>query len=306
MTFRVVHEIGDQLQVYHGDNHLFTYVYRSKDAAVEAPRPYFHPIKTLAGDTITIFRPHDHRWHHGLSFVLPHVNGHNFWGGNTYVHGQGYLLLDNIGWQSAEANEFEGYFRNNEKEHFLTQMYWITHAKQIVMLAYQQLILQQVNAEQGWYQFTLKYELHNQTREPLEIGSPTTQGRPKAGYGGLFWRGTRDMTGGKILMSDGREALGDENTLMGERSAWVAFTSPHDDVDRASTIILVDHQNNPRHPTQWFVRAGAFAGLSASFMFDQVYVLEPDSLVKLTYHVIVANGQCSHARIQELVNSLPE
>ncbi len=41
----------------------------------------------LAGDTVPLFRPHDHVWHKGIAWSLPHVGEHNFWGGPTYVHG---------------------------------------------------------------------------------------------------------------------------------------------------------------------------------------------------------------------------
>ena len=43
------------------------------------------------------FRPHDHVWHKGIAWSLPHVGEHNFWGGPTYVHGQGYVQLENNG-----------------------------------------------------------------------------------------------------------------------------------------------------------------------------------------------------------------
>ena len=36
----------------------------------------------------------------------------------------------------------------------------------------------------------------NVTESVLVLGSPTTEGRPNAGYGGLFWRGPRSFTGG--------------------------------------------------------------------------------------------------------------
>ncbi|MBB5778859.1 hypothetical protein HD596_005615 [Nonomuraea jabiensis] len=46
---------------------------------------------------MSLFRPHDHVWHKGIAWSLPHVGEHNFWGGPTYVHGRFYVQLDNNG-----------------------------------------------------------------------------------------------------------------------------------------------------------------------------------------------------------------
>ena len=46
---------------------------------------------------MSLFRPHDHVWHKGIAWSLPHVGEHNFWGGPTYVHGSSYVQLDNNG-----------------------------------------------------------------------------------------------------------------------------------------------------------------------------------------------------------------
>ena len=64
---------------------------------LESPRPYLHPVRTRGGDLVTAFRPHDHVWHKGIAWSLPVVGEHNFWGGPTYVHGQGYVQLENDG-----------------------------------------------------------------------------------------------------------------------------------------------------------------------------------------------------------------
>ena len=64
-----------------------------------SPRPYLHPVTTLAGTPVTGFMPADHRHHLGASLAIPIVNGANFWGGRTYVRGEGSIPLDNHGTQ---------------------------------------------------------------------------------------------------------------------------------------------------------------------------------------------------------------
>ena len=63
------------------DGELFTYVYAATDPQLESPRPYIHPLRTLDGDLVSIYRPHDHVWHKGITWSLPHFGHENFWGG---------------------------------------------------------------------------------------------------------------------------------------------------------------------------------------------------------------------------------
>jgi hypothetical protein len=70
-----------------GDVELFRYVCRPVTAPFEGPKPYLHPVRTLAGDVVTAYRPHDHRWHKGIQMTATDVSGQNFWGGVTYVRG---------------------------------------------------------------------------------------------------------------------------------------------------------------------------------------------------------------------------
>lgn len=55
---RVVHEYGDRITVTESGTgvELLAHVYRA-EAAWEAPKPYVHPLRTLAGDVVTDYRP---------------------------------------------------------------------------------------------------------------------------------------------------------------------------------------------------------------------------------------------------------
>jgi len=64
-----------------------------------SPRPYLHPVTTLAGTAVTELTPADHTHHLGVGVAVPDVEGHNFWGGRTYVRDQGPTELDNHGAQ---------------------------------------------------------------------------------------------------------------------------------------------------------------------------------------------------------------
>src|SRR5690348_15883634 len=110
MELTLIHRLHDALELCCQGQMLFRYVYEPNDALVESPRPYFHPLRTLKGNEVTIFRPYDHLWPKGLSMTIANLSGQNFWGGPTYVRGSGYTQLDNNGriehrkWRELSCN----------------------------------------------------------------------------------------------------------------------------------------------------------------------------------------------------------
>ena len=65
--------------------------------AKHGPRPYLHPVRTLAGVPVTDALPEDHVWHLGASLAVQDVAGTNLWGGRTYVRDAGYTWRDDHG-----------------------------------------------------------------------------------------------------------------------------------------------------------------------------------------------------------------
>ncbi len=128
--------------------------------------------------------------------------------------------------------------------------------------------------------------LTNVSGGPVAIGSPTTQGRENAGYGGLFWRGPRSFTGGVVLTPEGTG--GDE--LMGSRASWLGLTGQHDDHGRFSTVLFVDDPDNAGHPTKWFVRSNPFACICPAPFFDTETEIADGDELTLRYAVVIADG----------------
>lgn len=293
--FKLMHSSEGYIDAYFGQYALFRYVYRPDTPPIESPRPYFHPLHTLAGQIVTGFRPPDHPWHHGLSMTVAHLSGENFWGGKTYVRDQGYVQLDNngqqqhIGWDTLAS--YADHLSLDERLNWLTQAgdRWIDERRHIEV--------SRVDLARGFWCLDVRLRLRNVWNQPLEFGSPTTQGRPKAGYGGFFWRGAQDFPGGTILIDGGLAAVGDEDPVVGQRGRWLAYVSPHQDKDRVSTLILVDQPGNPRYPNPWFVRAKQVAYASFAFMFDQTLTLEPDRELVLSYRLVLARGAWSADQI---------
>src|SRR5215472_4554091 len=160
------HLLGRHVEVRRGDRLLLRYVYAPDTPQVESPRPYFHPLRTLAGDTVTIFRPHDHLWHHGLSMTSANLSGENFWGGPTYVDGRGYAMLDNIGRTVHEEWE------RLEPDGLLERLGWITQAGERWLDEDREIAVVEVDLDSGHWVLLLKFHFRNTSGHELELGSP--------------------------------------------------------------------------------------------------------------------------------------
>nr|WP_239648095.1 PmoA family protein [Nocardiopsis ganjiahuensis] len=277
----LVHEQDRSLRLSHDDQELLRYVYRPWDAQLESPRPYFHPLRTLSGATVSLYRPHDHVWHKGIAWSLPNVGPANFWGGPTYLRDGGYQQLDNNG--STDHLEFEEVTVTPERATVTELLEWVTQQGE-TWFSERRSFTATVSPD-SW---TLVFETSftNRTDTTIRFGSPTTEGRPNAGYGGLFWRGPRSFTNGRAR-NEHREG-GDD--LMGERSPWLAFTGQHDGSDHTSTLVFVDCPTNPGHPTRWFVRNGMYACVSPAPFFDEEVDAAPGQTLAYRYAVVIADG----------------
>jgi hypothetical protein len=264
-----------------GDLDLLTYVYAPDTGQLESPKPYVHPVRTLAGDVVTAYRPHDHVWHKGIAWSLPHVGEHNFWGGPTFRDGE-YVQLDNNG--SAVHRELTALTAAGASAGLAHTLDWFSQQGAKVIDERRALTTTVVDGD-TWV-LVFETAMANVSGDTLAFGSPTTKGRENAGYGGLFWRGPRSFTGGLIQSPAGTG--GDE--LRGSRAEWFAFRGRHDGTGAASTIVLVDDPANPRDNPQWFVRSTDFACLNPAPFFGEELDLPHGTEISFRYAVVVAAG----------------
>jgi hypothetical protein len=294
-----LHDDGTALTVTHEGAELFRYVYRPGDPQRESPRPYFHPVWTLGGDLVTIYRPHDHVWHKGIALSLPHVGPDNFWGGPTFRDG-GYVQLRNdgamrhdgfeaaivtgagaAGARGGATNARGGVARIDER------LTWVTEGGQAVIGERRRIAAAAWPAEQAWG-IAFETTLGNISAAPIVFASPTTEGRPAAGYGGLFWRGPRSFTGGRVILPDADG--GDE--LMGRRAPWLAFAGQHDGQRGGwSTLVFADSPGNFSYPSQWFVRSTPFAAVCPAPFFAATRTLPAGAELTLRHDVVIADGE---------------
>lgn len=298
MNTKLIHVLHDYVELQYRDQLLFRYVYAPRTEWIESPKPYFHPLRTLAGNEVTLFRPYDHVWHKGLTMTMAQLSGQNFWGGPTYVHGQGYVQLQNNGRIVHRAwNHLD---QTDDGVDLAERLEWITYDGQRWIAEERRIVVDEINPARGYWSMSLQFSLRNTSGHLLTFGSPTTEGRPLAGYGSLFWRGPRSFLRGTILAAGDLE--GPE--VMGKAARWLAFVGRHDGNGDISTLVFLDHPGNPRFPNKWFVRNDPYACVSFSFMFDEELPLLPDQTLSLTYRIVLADGEWSRAGIEDYAQSV--
>ncbi|WP_067873075.1 DUF6807 family protein [Agromyces aureus] len=224
--------------------------------SVLSPRPYLHPVESLAGVRVTDVHPTDHLHHFGIGVALPDVNGTSYWGGRTYVQGVGSIMLENQGLQRRDDLELVG-------DAFVERLTWIDE-REVAQLSEVRRITgrpTRVGERDAW---TLGWRSSLAANfGALRLGSPATNGRDGAGYGGLFWRFPKwDAT---VVTRDG---VG-EAAAHGSRSPWLAVVDPQ----RRITVLL--SQPADREPLAWFARVAEYLGVGPAIAWDdEVHVPE--------------------------------
>ncbi|QUX27664.1 PmoA family protein [Nocardiopsis akebiae] len=280
-------EGDDALTVAVGGVEIARYVLRPDSPATESPKPYLHPLRTLGGAPLTAFRPWDHRWHKGLQMTWSHVSGQNFWGGPTFVRGEGYRWLGNNGAIGHEG--FTSVARDGEGVSVTERLAWRSSGGERWIAEVRTHRFHSADRERGIWALDFATSLTNVRGETLELGSPTTHGRAAAGYTGLFWRGPRSWTGGDVVGATGLTGA----DVMGTEANWIAFSGQHDEVDGGATVLAYAGTTSAAVPIRWFVRTEPFPVFSPSPSFDEEIVLEPDRTLSLSHRLVFVDRVCA-------------
>ncbi|MCK9792795.1 PmoA family protein [Isoptericola sp. 4D.3] len=246
---------------------LARYVDGERLPAIHSPRPYLHPVHSLAGVPLTESEPVDHRHHYGVSVAVPDVNGTSFWGGRTYVADVGPTLLPNHGRQVTTRAEVDPL-----APHLLLDTVRWDDEHGNPLLDEQRRLGARILGDDGWA-LEWRTTLHA-SHGPLEIRSPATNGRPGAGYGGVFWRAPISQR--TVVLSETGEG---EELAHGSTSPWVAFVQHHHDPytqDRPTTLLLA--QTSP--PRHWFLRAAEYPGAGPALAWDAPLVVPAGGTVE--------------------------
>ncbi|MEU6536236.1 PmoA family protein [Streptomyces sp. NPDC047000] len=246
------------------------YVTRPELPAELSPRPYLHPVTTLAGRTVTELSPADHTHHLGVGVAVPDVEGHNFWGGRTFVRGLGPTRLDNHGAQRHSS------FPLRDPDGFVEELRWVAGGTELLR---ERRTVAATGLTRTAWALDFTFSLTNVTPGPLTIGSPATNGRPGAAYGGFFWRARREAAPPRVFTPDGEG----EAEAHGGRADWLALAGD------GWTLVLAGATDGTRRDP-WFVRAAAYPGAGPSLASAERLPVPPGGTVVRRIVTVVADG----------------
>ncbi len=303
------------------DLRLGTSVVASYDPGVgvrhtSSPRPFLHPVRTLGGLTVSDAHPDDHDWHLGLGVGVQDVGGANLWGGRTYLRDVGYR------WR-ADHGRIEPISRPGfDVDRADLDLRWTGPAGNTLLTEQRRLHWfrpshpgpnhagpnhpgpshaepnhpDQDLASRIWL-LDLDFTLSTPGSTPVALGSPGSHGRSGGGYGGLFWRLPRadEMS---VATPD---AIG-EAAVHGTVASWLSACLRFG--DRWATVLL-----QPRDPATggdpWFVRLADYPGIGASLAWDRPVSVSPDTPLRRSYRVVVADGRVEPAQLDAIAGAEP-
>ncbi|KUN78649.1 oxidoreductase [Streptomyces bungoensis] len=257
------------------------YVTRPELPARLSPRPYLHPVTTLAGTPVTELGPADHAHHLGVGVAVPDVEGHNFWGGRTFVRDKGPTELDNHGAQRHTA------FQLRDPDGFVEELRWVAAGAELLR---ERRTVAATELTDGAWALDFTFSLTNVTPGPLSFGSPATNGRPGAAYGGFFWRARRETAAPDVFTAD-REG---EHAVHGSRAGWLALAGAD------WTLVFAGATEDTRRDP-WFVRAAEYPGVGSSLASGQRLRVAPGGTVVRRIVTVVADGRPGRDAVAALV-----
>jgi hypothetical protein len=254
------------------------------------PRPYLHPVRTRAGVVVSAQHPADHDWHNGVGMAIPDVNGSHFWGGGSYVHGHGYVLLDNHGVIVGEPPELGD-------DGFTQELRWIGHDGSL-QLRETRAISWSALDERSW---KLTFDTALSTDSHAELNSPGSKGRIGGGYGGFFWRfpACEDV---EVFTTEARG----EDEVHGSVAPWVAWSADFaagPGVSGPATIVIrAPDASAAGEP--WFVRVSSYPGLGSALAWDRPKLLPAGQVLRRCFDVAIADGRLTGAEAETLAAQL--
>ncbi|SDX38990.1 Predicted dehydrogenase [Arthrobacter sp. cf158] len=269
--------------------------------ATSSPRPYLHPIRTLAGTVVTDHVPEDHVWHLGAGVALQDVDGINFWGGRTYTRDAGaYVWRQDHGHIAIESAEHSSGRRRE-------QLSWIGPDGSPVLR--EQREWRWAGVGNSAWKLTLDFTLESATGRTVLLGSPGSNGRPQGGYGGFFWRLPR-VADATIWTPDARG----EDAVHGSVAPWLAWSGTFDagtsgaahvtgdgGLGHPATLVFLA---SPQAPDPWFVRHAGYPGVGWSLAWDAPVPAEPGRPVHRSVTVLVTDGFLATQDIEQLITTL--
>ena len=231
-------------------------------------RPFLYPVIGPAGRSLTrMGHPHDPETHsHHNSIWISHrdVSGTNFWAD----HGHGKIIHQRV-------LRFDD---GPDRASVLVVNAWTADTGKVLLREWRQMSVELLPNDEWLLVLDLEFEAPGPGK--IILG--------KTPFGLIGVRMARSIGvndgGGRIRNSEG--AAG-EKEILWKPAKWVDYSGPI--TDRAiEGVTLMDHPNNPNHPSVFHVRSDGWMG--ASLTFDEPRTLAPGEPLRLRYGLYIHAG----------------
>ncbi|WFR65768.1 PmoA family protein [Curtobacterium flaccumfaciens] len=233
-----------------------------------SPRPYVHPVRTLAGTVVSAHHPPDHDWHCGVGFAIPDLDGANCWGGRSYVRDEGYVWRDDHGRATVTHAESHGPTLRQE-------VAWHGPDGAVVLREDRSLAWRALG--RGW-----ELSWSSSFRTPgdgiVRLGGPGSNGRVGAGYGGFFWR-FPPCSGIVVRTADAQG----EAAVHGAVARWIEWSAVFDGRPATVRLEALDHHD------PWFVRAADYPAVGSALAWREPAVVRPGSPLVRSFRATITD-----------------
>jgi hypothetical protein len=276
-------------------------------AGKDLNRPYLHPLRSASGTIVNRSFPAgqipgettDHPHHAGLFYGHGDVNGYNYWAiqnvptpASSADSTMGRIVLKQVlsvksGTESGSVDVVFNWLKPDGKP-LLTETrkmtFYADPMLRIIDFDFDLAAIEKVvfrDTKEGTFAMRMATPLE----EPPLKGTATVPART-----------------GKLTNAQGAER---EANVWGKRSEWVDYSGELD--GEKVGVVMMDHPDNPRHPTYWHSRGYGLHSINpfgvSDFTNDKTQngslTLEPGQHVRFRYRVIIHPGR-GPTRLAEL------
>lgn len=255
----------------------------------ELDTPYFHPLNTTDGRTLTWDRPPDHVWHHGLWFSWKFINAVNYWELDPKTG----RPAGRTTWENVKVSA-----RDDHTARMTMDLAYQPVGETVPVLTEKRTVDVTALDKEGVYAidwmgvFTAAREaLLDRTPLPGEPG-----GQVWGGYSGLSLRLSGVLTERQVMTSGGPVTEMKDDRYRGRHTAvdYSGLLGEH-----PTGIAILDHPQNPRVPTPWYI----ILSPEMSFFTPALLCYEPKLLrqgerITLRYRILVHPGRWDAARLR--------
>ncbi len=249
-------------------------------------RPHFDVLATPDGRNLVWVGPPDHVWHYGHWFSWKMINDVNFWETDP-----------NTG-ESAGRYDVDEVKMETAADHAVVRFRGLARLPGIDSPVLEDRVEIRITPKPDGPQVDWSFTTTALAdvilgRTPLP-GEPN--GVPWGGYGGLSWRGAKDLKDVRFLDSEGRSGM----DIHRQHARWADARGTLG--DKPAGLAMIDHPANPRHPTSWFIVAEPpipFWYLNPALVQPKPVELAKGNSFTHRYRVLIHDGTWTPQRLND-------